>query len=306
MNRPRVLVLLAAHNGASWIVQQIATILNQQRVDVRLVVSDDGSHDNTLAKVRQFAGDPRVNIVAPPVPTGSAAQNFIWLIRNTPVEGFDFVALADQDDIWREGKLACASAALNRHGAAGYSCAVTAIWSTGRRKTQAQIPAPRALDFMFEGAGQGCTFVLQAHFFDRVREFLMSHAPELLELHYHDWAIYALSRSWGLTWHFDAEPQVEYRQHEHNDTGTRFSRGGVLRRIRLIRSGWYRRQMGVIARICASAAPEDPRIAKWTSLIMEPVSMTRQLKVAGVCLVEGRRRVLDRLVVLTAALAGWV
>ena len=77
MIRPRVLVLLAAHNGAQWIVHQIETILNQQRVDVRLVVSDDGSYDDTLAKVRQFATDPRVSIVAPPVPTGSAAQNFI-------------------------------------------------------------------------------------------------------------------------------------------------------------------------------------------------------------------------------------
>jgi rhamnosyltransferase len=57
MIRPRVLVLLAAYNGAKWIVQQIETILNQKCVDVRLVISDDGSSDATLAKVREFAAE---------------------------------------------------------------------------------------------------------------------------------------------------------------------------------------------------------------------------------------------------------
>jgi rhamnosyltransferase len=300
------LVLLAAHNGAKWIVQQIETILSQQGVDIRLMVSDDGSYDDTLAKVRQLAADPRVSIVAPPGPTGSAAQNFIWLIRNTRADEFDFVALADQDDIWHEEKLARASAALNRHGAAGYSCSVTATWSTGRRKTLTQMPRPRPLDFMFEGAGQGCTFVLQAHFFRRIQDFFSSHTAHLRGLHYHDWAIYALSRSWGLRWYFDAQSMVDYRQHEHNDTGARFSRSGIVRRLRLIHNGWYRGQMTAIARLCAIAAPEDPRIANWMSLIMKPIGLTRQLKVAGVCLIDGRRRLLDRLVLLTAALGGWV
>jgi rhamnosyltransferase len=244
--------------------------------------------------------------VEPPVPTGSAAQNFIWLISNTCADEFDFVALADQDDIWREGRLVRASAALERHGTAGYSCSVTATWSTGRRKTQTQSPTPRALDFMFEGAGQGCTFVLQAHFFRRIQDFFRSHTGQLRGLHYHDWVIYALSRSWGLTWHFDAQPMVDYRQHGHNDTGTRFSRSGVVRRLRLIKNGWYRSQMTLIARICAVAAPEDLKIANWMSLVTQPLSATRQLKVAGICLIEGRRRVVDRLVLLTAALSGWV
>ncbi len=299
-------MLLAAHNGARWIVEQIETILGQQGVDVRLMVSDDGSCDDTPAKVRQFAADPRVNLVAPLVPTGSAAQNFIWLIRNTRADEFDFVALADQDDIWHEYKLAQACAALIRHGVAGYSCAVTATWSSGRRKTQTQTPRPRALDFMFEGAGQGCTFVLQAHLFHRLQDFFRSHSAHLPGLHYHDWAIYALSRSWGLRWYFDARPMIDYRQHEHNDTGARFSRSGIVRRLRLIRNGWYLGQMTAIARLCAIAAPEDPRIANWMSLITKPIGFTRQLKVAGICLMHGRRRLLDRLVLLTAALGGWV
>jgi rhamnosyltransferase len=306
MNRPRILVLLAAHNGGRWIVRQIETILTQRRVEVRLLVSDDGSRDDTSTKLRLLSVDPRVSLTAPPAPTGSAAQNFLWLIRTARVEEFDFVALADQDDIWHEEKLARASDALGQFGAAGYSCSVTAVWSTGRRRTQTQALGPRALDFMFEGAGQGCTFVLQAHFFRRLQGFFACYASYLQGLHYHDWAIYALSRAWGLEWHFDARPMVDYRQHEDNDTGSRFSGGGILRRIRLIRTGWYREQLVAVARMCAVAAPGDTRIAGWATLIARPVSLRRQLKVAGMSILMGRRRLTDRLVVLVASLCGWV
>jgi rhamnosyltransferase len=147
---------------------------------------------------------------------------------------------------------------------------------------------------------------LRAAFFNRVQSFFAAHSRELSELHYHDWAIYALSRSWGLTWCFDAQPRVDYRQHERNDTGVRFSRGGIARRLRLIKSGWYRKQMTVIARIASLAAPGNRRIAHWTSLLVRPVSVNRQLRIAAICLLDGRRHLLDRLLITTAALAGWV
>jgi rhamnosyltransferase len=306
MIRPRVLVLLAAHNGGKWIVQQIKTILNQQSVNVRLIVSDDGSNDDTLAKVRQFAADPRVSVVAPPVPTGSAAQNFIWLIRSTCADEIDFVALADQDDIWHEDKLAVACSGLKARGAAGYSCAVTAFWEHGRERALTQKGSPRDLDFMFEGAGQGCTYVLQSAFFQRVQEFFRSNLQHLQSLHYHDWAIYALSRSWKLTWYFDANSMVRYRQHERNDTGARLSRSGIAKRLRLIKSGWYRKQLKVISTICATAAPADARIAEWNDLLAQTPSLPRQLKIARICIMQGRRRTFDNVVLLVAVVSGWL
>jgi rhamnosyltransferase len=247
-----------------------------------------------------------VSIVAPAVPTGSAAQNFIWLIRNTCVDGFAFVALADQDDIWHEDKLTNACSALEVHGAAGYSCAVTAFWERGRERALTQKASSRELDFMFEGAGQGCTFVLQNIFFGRVQEFFRSNSEHLQSLHYHDWAIYALSRSWKLSWYFDADSMVKYRQHERNDTGARLSRSGIGKRLRLIKSGWYRRQLKVISRICAIAAPADARILEWNELLAQAPSLPRQLKIARICIMHGRRRTFDNVVLLAAVVSGWV
>ena len=96
LSRPRVLVLLAAYNGAPWIREQLGSILTQEGVDTRIAVRDDGSTDGTPAEVGRFTEEGRVRISAPGAPTGSAAQNFLALIRENPADEFDFVAFADQ------------------------------------------------------------------------------------------------------------------------------------------------------------------------------------------------------------------
>ena len=74
--RPSVLVLLAAYNGERWIGEQLESILTQEEVDVRIVVRDDGSTDNTRELVSRLAQDNRVKLLHDTMPTGSAAQNF--------------------------------------------------------------------------------------------------------------------------------------------------------------------------------------------------------------------------------------
>lgn len=307
MMRPRVLVLLAARNGEKWIVEQVESILSQVGVDVRIVISDDHSSDRTRQKIAELTCDSRISVVTPSIATGSAAQNFMWLICNVADHEFEYLALADQDDIWHAEKLLRGVLHLERHGAAGYSCAVTAFWADGRNsETLTQSPNTTKLDFMFEGAGQGCTFVLKSDFFRRMQDFCRSHASQIKELHYHDWAIYALSRSWRLTWSFDKQAMVRYRQHDQNDTGARSSRDGVNKRVRLIKSGWYRRQMISIAAMCAIAAPNDRRIARWNLLVAQAPGVGRQIRMAGICIVSGRRRALDRLILTLAVLTGYV
>src|SRR5258708_33906730 len=111
------------------------------------------------------------------------------MIRNTPIGASNFVALADQDDIWHEQKLARAVSALSESEASGYSCAVTAFWKSGREQTLLQISSQTKLDFLFEGAGQGCTFVLEANLFLRLEKFFRSNEISTRLLTYRDWAI---------------------------------------------------------------------------------------------------------------------
>jgi rhamnosyltransferase len=306
MIRPKVLVLLAAYNGSKWIVEQIETILGQVGVDVDLLISDDGSTDGTLARIERYANDPRVRTLSPASPSGSAAQNFLRLIRNTSAEDYAFVALSDQDDIWHEKKLFRGCSALNDRSAAGYSCAVTAFWPDGREATLRQADRVTKSDFMFEGIGQGCTFVVARDHYRRLREFFCQNSTTSAHLHYHDWAIYAISRSWKARWIFDQEPMLNYRQHSSNDTGARVSSGGIIMRLRLIKGGWYARQLRVIAQLCSAADPSNATIAEWNAILGLPSGLMRRYRIAYFCLTGGRRRRSDNLVLLFAAVAGWI
>ena len=299
-------MLLAAFNGARWIREQIDSVLFQEGVDVLLVIRDDCSADETRREIDRFVGDPRVSITPALTPTGSAAGNFLTLIRETPGDGVNFVALADQDDLWDRDKLLRACRSTTVQGAAGYSSATVAAWEHGQRRVLKPSGAPTRTDFLFEGAGQGCTFVLTAQLYARVREFLRQHRDLTQGLHYHDWAVYALTRAWDLRWTFDPQPSMQYRQHAGNDTGARGTLDGVAKRFALIRQGWYRTQLQVIARLCAVAAPENPTVAAWCRAVLQPDGWRKRWQTVVFCVRGGRRRTRDNLILALGALAGWI
>ncbi len=304
--RPRILVLLATYNGAAWIREQMESILSQRDVDLRVAVRDDCSTDGTRLELARFAGDPRVRVVAADTPSGSAAANFLTLIAANPAGNCELVAFADQDDCWNPEKLSRAGRMLSSSGAAGYSSATLAVWENGRQRVLRPSGAPTSADFLFEGAGQGCTFVLTAALYEEVRSFLARHPPPAGTLHYHDWLVYALTRAWNRPWCFDSEPSMKYRQHAGNDTGARGTLDGILKRLARIRDGWYRAQLSVIAAACAQAAPGNIPVHAWHQELLRPDSWRRRIRIARFCLRGGRRRTRDNLTVVLAALCGWI
>lgn len=108
---PTLSVCMATYNGGRWVRDQLASILPQLSPDDEVVVSDDGSTDDTLAIVRSF-GDRRVRVL-----DGNAfrspTRNFEHALRHA--RG-DLVALSDQDDVWLEGKAALVRERLARPG----------------------------------------------------------------------------------------------------------------------------------------------------------------------------------------------
>jgi rhamnosyltransferase len=303
---PRVMVLLATYNGSRWIREQVESILGQEGCHLKIVVRDDASTDATRWELARFAGDERVTIGVANAQSGSAARNFLSLIRENPATPFDFVAFSDQDDQWEHDKLQRACRKLATSGSAGYSSATVATWENGRKAVVKLSQRPTASDFLFEGAGQGCTFVLSAGLYERVRRFILAHEELTQAIHYHDWLVYALARSWGTRWSFDPVPSVFYRQHSANDTGARYTLAGVTKRFSLIRNGWYRRQLSAMAHLCLTAAPASRLVGAWNSILQQPDSWRRRMRVAGFCLGGGRKRSLDNAVILFSALAGWI
>lgn len=93
-------VCIATYNGARYIAEQLASILKQLSAEDEVVVSDDGSTDGTLDFVRSL-NDHRIRIVDGPR-RHSPTLNFEWALRNAKGE---YIFLADQDDVWLEGKV---------------------------------------------------------------------------------------------------------------------------------------------------------------------------------------------------------
>ncbi|WP_310461641.1 glycosyltransferase [Sphaerotilus sp.] len=305
---PRVQVLLASYNGEPWLREQLESILSQEDVEVHVEIGDDCSRDGTRALIKSTWGnDPRVRLNEWSQSSGSAGANFRRLYRHVDATGFDFVALADQDDVWMPRKILSAIQSLQATGAQGYSCAVQAFWPDGRERVLAQRENLRAADFLFEGAGQGCTFVMTSDLFRRIRQFCTDHTTATEALHYHDWLIYLLVRAWQMPWHFDAQPWMRYRQHGGNEIGSRGSLGAIRRRLAMIRNGWFGRQVVASGEIYRLAGGNDPVACALIARVQNRVpSLAYRLALSVQVLRFGRRRFADRLVLAGSALLGWL
>ena len=111
-------VAMCTYNGARFLKEQLASIGSQSMLPAELVICDDGSTDETLAVLEDFAGRApfRVRLIRNPQNLGYA-KNFEQAIRLCE---YEFIALCDQDDIWYANKLAVLSSLLaNDHALGG-------------------------------------------------------------------------------------------------------------------------------------------------------------------------------------------
>lgn len=303
---PKVLVLLASYNGAKWLPEQCDSILKQVGVEVRLVASDDCSSDRShgyLLERQSF--DARIEVLPLVGRAGSAGKNFYRLIRDADLRDCEFVAFADQDDIWHPDKLMRGCEELASLGKAGYSSAVRAFYDDGRSYELRQSPRVTPIDFMFEGAGQGCTFVLSRSLFEAVQQVVRNTWEPVCKVHHHDWMVYALCRSWKLPWHFDPLPSMDYRQHQGNELGARSALSGIAKRWGMIRSGWYSGQVEAVANAiqCAGSGPSIADFARLHRQRQAPRGRLAWVLALGRV---GRRKSIDRFVLVIAAILGYV
>ncbi len=225
---PHVAILLAAHNGMAWIDAQLDSILKQTGVRTKIYIGVDPSTDDTLAWCQAVAAR---NLAVEVLPfdghSGGAASNFFRMLATVDFSAFDYVSLADQDDVWLPGKLARAHEMLSSTGADGYSSNVIAFWADGRKvlveKSQPQV----RWDFLFEAAGPGCTYVMRRGLAQAVQSLVRSEPVDIAGVGLHDWFVYALARAQGRRWLIDDHAGMLYRQHDSNLVGVNSGMQGV-------------------------------------------------------------------------------
>lgn len=252
---PKVAVLLAAYNGMAWIEEQLDSIVKQANVRVSVFISVDPSTDGTEAWCASYAPQHAdVTLLPPAGRFGGAARNFFRLIRDVDFSPFDYIAFADQDDVWHVDKLSRATSLLQSGEYQAYSSNVTAFWPDGRRMLLDKAQPQVRWDHLFEAAGPGCTYVLNRPLAEAFKASLTARWDEAQAVSLHDWYCYAFARSHGFRWFIDPLPGMEYRQHEGNQVGANTDINSFTERLKTITNGWWPAQVLLINKLTGNTA----------------------------------------------------
>lgn len=104
---PQISAILTNYNGAPFIAQAVESVLAQTRAPAEIVVADDGSGDESQARVSRYLG----KITWLGLPHMGQAQAVAEAVRHAKGP---WLAFLETDDVWKPEKLAEAAAMLDK------------------------------------------------------------------------------------------------------------------------------------------------------------------------------------------------
>lgn len=207
---PLISIALCTYNGERFLREQLDSLLAQDYLNLEIVAVDDASTDGTAAILEAYAArDPRLRVFHNASNLGFR-RNFQEAIERC--RG-DFIAPADQDDVWRPDKLRLLLKAIG-DAAAAY-CDSELIDEQGRplgltvsdKRVMGPIHDPLIL------ALQNC---VSGHAM-LLRRSLAARAMPVPEGLYHDWWLALVAAGEGGI-AYCPQPLVQYRQHGRSVT----------------------------------------------------------------------------------------
>lgn len=224
----RVQVLLSTYNGRRYLPELLASIFRQCEVTVEVLARDDGSTDGTWEFLE--AQRRTTALTTHCGPHLGVVESFFWLLQHSSPDA-DYIALADQDDVWLPDKLARAISLLGSADSTipAMYCSRLRLVDADLRMLALSKGAPRGPSFensLVQNIAPGCTVVLnRAAHAELSRGF-----PEAATMH--DWWIYQVVAGVGRVV-YDDESRILYRQHPGNVVGAAHTwLGGVAVRVR--------------------------------------------------------------------------
>ena len=209
-----VSVCVATHNGQKYIKEQLESILSQLAPTDEVVVSDDGSSDNTLSIISGI-NDSRVRVYQYTQPR-KASHPHEYVCRNFQnalqhAKG-DYIFLSDQDDVWTPNKVEVCIRALQDNDLVLHDFmhidengdVVRSLHYNGKFR--------RRNYFMRRGLYYGCAMAFRRCVLDYALPF-----PDKLILH--DFWIGILAETLGK-FYYEETPLLKYRVHSQNSSET--------------------------------------------------------------------------------------
>ena len=236
-----VAILMGTFNGGKYLSEQLESIVRQVHGNWRLIASDDGSTDNTVALLERFQqvhGTAKVQIRRGP--KSGFAQNFLAMACDSGIQA-DYYAFCDQDDVWLPEKLQRTIERLESEAgkvADKQDCPLLYCGRTAYVRDDLQIYSHSPL-FVFpcsfrnalvQSIAGGNTMV-----FNQAVKTLLERTGRL-PISSHDWWIYQLITGVGGRVFYDPQPLILYRQHEKALSGGNSSWSSKFSRlIRLLK-----------------------------------------------------------------------
>jgi glycosyltransferase involved in cell wall biosynthesis len=216
-NAKNTAIVLCTYNGEQHLQAQIASLLSQSCA-ATIFAFDDGSSDNTLAILKAHESE-QFRIHQNGANLGYV-KNFEAGIACVVAEQFQYIALADQDDIWNPDRLENGISAIEQLPEPEIPLLVHSDLSVidGRAELIApsyfkmrgyRVSKQRKLELILGQNGVMGNTILMNHSLAK----LALPFPE--DLHVHDYWLAVLSEIYGRRLLLD-EPGVQYRLHEDN------------------------------------------------------------------------------------------
>lgn len=234
----KVIVLMSTYNGEKFIREQIESVLSQKNVEVELLVRDDGSTDQTVHILREYARKGK--LVYYDGDNLQPARSFMNLVRRASEA--PFYAFCDQDDYWQSDKLCVAVNALKKEEQArpllyyGKTLLVDADRKPLPQQSRERGPFVRWEQAMICSNAAGCTMVFNAV----LRDMIVRYEPTYQIMH--DGWLHKVCLAISGKVIYDEVPYIEYRQHGANVVGgtTTFYKRWRNRLNRFVESSCHR------------------------------------------------------------------
>jgi glycosyltransferase involved in cell wall biosynthesis len=237
---------MSTYNGARFVGEQIESIRRQTLTGWSLLVRDDGSSDDTVMIVESLTSlDSRIRLVRDDRGNVGPAASYGHLLEQVTGSDPDYVALADQDDVWYPDKLERELDHLQRRereiGTAVPLLVHSDLSVVGEdlRPIHASFLAFQHLrhvdrwplgTLLVQNFVTGCTVLIN-------RALLRIAVPLPAAILMHDWWLALCAAAVGEV-RFLPEPTVLYRQHGSNVLGSRGWFDIMVSSLRRPRAWW--------------------------------------------------------------------
>ena len=237
---PLIYILMSTYNGSQFLVEQLESIESQTFQNWRLILSDDGSGDNSLYianKFQQQWGKDRLEIRKGP--QKGFCQNFLSMACDSSIRA-DYYAFSDQDDVWMADKLARAVEYFNSF--------------TDQDTPRVYCSRTEIVDEKLKPLGLSPLFTLPTSFrnalvqniaggntmvFNQATKELLEKAG-LQNVVSHDWWLYQITKAAGGIVYYDPKPTLLYRQHANSIVGANSSLRARVVRLKFILDGRFK------------------------------------------------------------------